>query len=59
MNSRLGRVTDERQNAVETKEGLGKEGTRVRNRKTLELLYQEVNKNKNNYMTDYHMTSET
>jgi len=52
-------VTDERQNAVETKEGLGKEGTRVRNRKTLELLYQEVNKNKNNYMTDYHMTSET
>jgi hypothetical protein len=32
-------VTDERQNAAETEEGLGKEGRRMRNRKALELLY--------------------
>jgi len=52
-------VTDERQNAAETEESLGKEGTRVRNRKALELLCQGVKKNKNNYMTDYLLISET
>jgi hypothetical protein len=52
-------VTDERQNTAEAEEGVGKEGTRMRNPKALEILYQEVQKNKNNYLTDYRMTSET
>jgi hypothetical protein len=32
-------VTDERQNAAVTEKGLGKEGTRERNRKALQFLY--------------------
>jgi len=59
LNNHLGRVTDERQNAAETEKVLGKEGTRVRNRKALERLYYKVKKNKNNYKISFRMTSET